>query len=105
MTASFTTGDGSKARLRAAIAGGLLLVATWAAIWWLAAPRHDFCAMTYPAPAGCGAGRVSLAVRWSGITAVLYAALLLVPDRRWRTTAGLALVIAAVWAWFSVLYA
>jgi hypothetical protein len=91
------------------ICGALLTVAAWAAFWWLALPRHDICAMTRPAPAGCDSGRVPVAVLWSAVTAVLYGVVLFLavkaPERRWRVVVLLGLITAVAAGYFSVLYA
>jgi hypothetical protein len=81
----------------------------WGAFWWLAVPRHEICAMTLPAPAGCGTHRVPLATLWSVVTAGLYVVVLRLaaraPRSRWWIVAAFALIIGVVWGYFSVLYA
>ncbi|GIM95029.1 hypothetical protein [Paractinoplanes toevensis] len=103
----FVAGRG--ARRWGLVACGFLLVVGWGAFWWLAVPRHEICALTFPAPAGCGAGRVAVAALWSLITAVLYGVALLVavraPRSRWPVTVALALILAVVYGFFAVLYA
>jgi hypothetical protein len=101
---------GAGARFWALISyGAVLTVVAWGAFWWLAVPRHDICAMTLPAPAGCGSGRVRVAALWSVVTAGLYGVVLLlaarVPRRRWGIVAVLGLMIGVVWGYFSVLHA
>ncbi|MFK3985608.1 hypothetical protein ACI2K4_35245 [Micromonospora sp. NPDC050397] len=92
-----------------AAGGGLLTVGAWGVFWWLAVPRHDICAMTLPAPAGCGSSRLPVAAFWSVVAAGLYGGVLLfaakVPERRWRMLAVLGLVAGAVCGYYSVLYA
>lgn len=97
-------------RLMLLISCGLLLVAAWAAFWWLAVPRHEICAMKLPAPAGCNSvARVPVAAVCTLSTAVLYGVLLLfelrTPRSRWRIPAVLALVIGIVTSHYAVLYA
>lgn len=91
------------------VGGAVLTVGAWAAYWWLAVPRHEICAMTLPAPAGCGSGRVPVAALWSVVTLGLYGVVLLsavrAPRRRWGSVAVLGLIIGAVWGYFSVLHA
>ncbi|MEV4512236.1 hypothetical protein AB0K00_25140 [Dactylosporangium sp. NPDC049525] len=88
--------------------GAVVTVGAWLGFWWLAVPRHEICAMTLPAPAGCGSGRVPVAVLWSAITLGLYGVVLLVaakvPRRRWGILAVLGQIIAAAWGYFAVLY-
>ncbi|MFC6018153.1 hypothetical protein ACFP2T_18330 [Plantactinospora solaniradicis] len=94
-----------------AAGGAVLTVAAWSAFWWLAVPRHEICAMTLPAPAGCGSGRVPVAALWSVVTLGLYAVVLLLAPRmsgrRWWGMGGavLGLIVGVVWGYFSVLYA
>jgi hypothetical protein len=89
--------------------GAVVTVGACGAYWWLAVPRHEICAMTLPAPAGCGSGRVPAAALWSVITVGLYGAGLLVaarmPGRRWRVAAVLGLIIGVAWGYLSVLHA
>jgi hypothetical protein len=89
--------------------GAVLTVAALGVFWWLAVPRHEICAMTLPAPAGCGSGRVPVAVLWSAVTVGLYGAVLLLAakasTRRWAMVAGLGLIVGATWGYSAVLYA
>ncbi|GAA0455934.1 hypothetical protein Ade02nite_04750 [Paractinoplanes deccanensis] len=89
--------------------GSLLAVGGWLVFWWLAVPRHDICAMVYPAPAGCGADRVPVAALWTVVTAVLYGIVLFSAGRPRRrrpgTLALTGLTITAPCGYVSVLYA
>jgi hypothetical protein len=101
---------GSRASFWVLVACGAVLTAgAWAVFWWLAVPRHEICALTLPAPAGCGSGRVPLATLWSVLTAGCYGAVVLAaaraPGRWWGIAAALGLIIAVIWGYFSVLYA
>jgi hypothetical protein len=89
--------------------GAVLTAGALADFWWLAVPRHDICPMLLPPPAGCGSGRVPVAVLWSAVTVALYGAVVLLaarkPGRRWGVAAFVGLVIGVVWGHFAVLYA
>lgn len=81
----------------------VVLVATWAAIWWLAVPLEAVCPAVYPAPTGCtAADRKSVGVTWTIVVAVVYVlsvalALTLGRRRRWVTHAAmLTLVVVAI---------
>ncbi|MEV6301928.1 hypothetical protein AB0M02_21120 [Actinoplanes sp. NPDC051861] len=82
-----------------------MAVASWGLFWWLAFPRHEICALTFPAPAGCGAGRVPEATFWTVVTVALLGAAVFAPAARWRRLGGIGLFGAAVWGFFAVLYA
>ena len=88
---------------------GALLAVAWGVNWWLAVPRHQFCAMTLPAPAGCNSGRVPVAAFWSAATGGAYAVLVSLelrrPRSRWRIVALLALLLGVIQGYFAVLYA
>jgi hypothetical protein len=100
---------GRGARRWGLVAAGVWAAAGWVVFWWLAVPRHQICSLTFPAPAGCGSGRVPVAAAWSLVTVALYGAMLVAavraPRSGWPVTAGLGLVIAVVAGYFSVLYA
>jgi hypothetical protein len=89
--------------------GAVVTAAALGVFWWLAVPRHEICAMTLPAPAGCGSGRVPVAALWSAVTVALYGAVLLLaaraPTRRWWMVAALGLIIGITWGSYAVLYA
>jgi hypothetical protein len=88
---------------------GALLAVGWSTYWWLAVPRHQICAMTLPAPAGCSSGRVPVAALWSAVTAFVYVAMVFLevkaPRSRWRIVAILVLIIGVFQGYFLVLYA
>lgn len=73
----------------------VVLVATWAVIWWLVVPMEAVCPAIYPAPPGCtAADRWSAGVTWTVIVAGIYAlsvaiALTLGRGRRWLTHAAM----------------
>jgi hypothetical protein len=91
-----------------AVCGAVVALGAWSVFWWLAVPRHEICAMTYPAPAGCGSARVPVATFWSAVTAGSYGVMLLLGARRyehgWWVVGLLGLIVGSVWGFFSVLY-
>jgi hypothetical protein len=89
--------------------GAVLAAVAWGTYWWLAVPRHQICAMTLPAPAGCSRGRVPVAALWSAATAGLYGVAVFLrirrPRSRWYIVALVALVLGTIRGYFLVLYA
>lgn len=99
----------SRASLWVVASCGALLAVAWGIYWWLAVPRHEICAMTLPAPAGCSRGRVPVAAFWTAATAGLYGITVFLkirrPRSRWGIVALLVLILGVVRGYFSVLYA
>ncbi|WP_433528685.1 hypothetical protein ACQPYA_20335 [Micromonospora sp. CA-263727] len=94
-----------------AVAATGVAAAAWAGYWWLAVPRHDFCAAVLPAPAGCRiADRVSTATLWTAVVGVLWLATVALVVARprgrwWPFGVGMAvLVIVALAGYRAVLY-
>jgi hypothetical protein len=87
----------------------MLTLAASSAFWWLAIPRHEICALTYPAPAGCGSARIPTATLWTAVTAASYGVTLLLAarqhQRRWWIAGLPALAAEAACGFVSVLYA
>jgi hypothetical protein len=87
----------------------MLTLGACSAFWWLAIPRHEICALTYPAPAGCGSARIPTATVWTAVIAASYGVTLLLAARRhehrWLIAGLLGLAAEAVGGFFSVLYA
>jgi hypothetical protein len=95
---------------RAVGAATVVLLATVAAIWWLAVPLEAVCPAVDPAPGGCTASdRESAGVTWTIVVAIAYAlsvAVALTVGRRWRWLSGAAisvLLVVAVIAFGAVL--
>src|SRR5690554_2386424 len=83
---------------RAPAIATVALLASLAACWWLAVPRHAVCPAIYPAPAGCSTqDRQAAAVTWTVVLVTVYALVLATTatvgrGRRWVGWIGVVLM-------------